>query len=366
MTLLRRAAVPGVLLLIAACSASPELSTTPGAGPLGTAQNAIVGGYAPDAPEHEATVALHGLTNGGSSVYVTPFCTGTLVTEDVVVTAAHCLDTAKNGPNFKTAAPNTLAVYVGDDPSVDLVANLYLLDETLIHPSYDRFGLTDDIALLRLSSPVTGVTPVPHLPASLAITGADAGMAVNFAGFGETEFGTSGVKLQADGVLGGVGCTVAGCPGPGDAATQVSYSQSFSSGGPCFGDSGGPMFVEDLGVVYLGGVTSYGDNNCNIYGVSTKVDAYEGWIDGFAGATPPEPPDCSADGLCNPMCGAGEDPDCGGGSSSCGDGVCGMGESCDGRSGTSACSADCDGKVNGKPSGRYCYVEGVCEGPACP
>jgi hypothetical protein len=59
----------------------------------------------------------------------------------------------------------------------------------------------------------------------------------------------------------------------------------------------------------------------------------------------------------------GGDPDCG--LSSCGDGICGAGESCDGRNGTSACS-DCDGKTNGRPSGRFCYVEGVCEGPGCP
>lgn len=50
----------------------------------------------------------------------------------------------------------------------------------------------------------------------------------------------------------------------------------------------------------------------------------------------------------------------------CGDGVCDMGESCDGRADTQRCRADCDGKTNGKPSRRFCVVEGVCEGPGCP
>jgi murein DD-endopeptidase MepM/ murein hydrolase activator NlpD len=49
---------------------------------------------------------------------------------------------------------------------------------------------------------------------------------------------------------------------------------------------------------------------------------------------------------------------------SCGDGVCGAGESCDGRGGTTAC-ADCPGLTKGRPSGRFCWVEGVCEGPGC-
>jgi murein DD-endopeptidase MepM/ murein hydrolase activator NlpD len=49
----------------------------------------------------------------------------------------------------------------------------------------------------------------------------------------------------------------------------------------------------------------------------------------------------------------------------CGDGTCGSGESCDGRSSTITCPTDCDGKTNGKPSRRYCFVEGACEGPGC-
>jgi hypothetical protein len=56
----------------------------------------------------------------------------------------------------------------------------------------------------------------------------------------------------------------------------------------------------------------------------------------------------------------------GGGGNDCGNGTCDPGESCDGRNGTVSCPADCDGQTNGKPSGRYCYVGGVCEGPGCP
>ncbi|MDH3604763.1 MAG: M23 family metallopeptidase, partial [Candidatus Tectomicrobia bacterium] len=49
----------------------------------------------------------------------------------------------------------------------------------------------------------------------------------------------------------------------------------------------------------------------------------------------------------------------------CGDGVCSVGESCDGRDQTATCSNDCRSKTKGKPSSRYCYVNGVCEGPGC-
>ena len=348
-------------LLVASCTpASGLLVVEDGIGAHQVQQLPIYGGDAPDAPEHDAVVALHQLQ--GSSVYVSPFCSGTLVTEDVVVTAAHCLDTANGGPKFKTMNAGALAVYVGDDPSVDLVQNLYIVSETLIHAAYNRRQLIDDIAILRLASPVTGVVPVDHLPGSLAIDGSDIGALINFAGFGQDEFGGSGVKLQVDGVLGGLGCSVPGCSGADDPNTQISYAQA--TAGPCFGDSGGPAFFYDAGVPYLAGVTSYGDSYCTQYGVSTKVDAYEAWIDAFV--SPPPPPDCSADGACNPLCAAGADPDCGGSGGSCGDGTCGAGESCDGRAGTASCSADCAGRTNGKPARRYCYVEGVCEGPGCP
>lgn len=139
-----------------------------------------------------------------------------------------------------------------------------------------------------------------------------------------------------------------------------------STGGVCFGDSGGPALVYRDGTAYVGGITSYGDSRCRIYGVSTRVDAFESFIGDFLAPAPDPDPVCVADGFCDPACAPGADPDCdpvGGGS--CGDGVCGAGESCDGRNGTTACS-DCAGVVNGRPSGRYCYVEGVCQGDGCP
>ena len=361
-------------LLLPACNTGTlqmPVEVLPGAGE-GVYTPMIYGGSAPDSAEHGAVVALHQLTNGGSSVYVQPFCTGTLVTKNVVVTAAHCLDNAKGGKNFKEMSTASLGIYVGDDPSLDIIDHLYLVTDLQIHTSYSRSALTNDIAILTLSSEITeSVTPVDNLPASTGFTSSDVGMTINFAGFGETETGSSGVKLQVDGELGGLGCSVSGCPSGGSTSTQVSYEQG-SGDGPCFGDSGGPMFVDRSGTTYLAGVTSYGDANCTVYGVSTRVDAYEGWIASYVG-TDTGPIDTGTTDTGTTDTGTTDTgttdtgtTDTGTDPGTCGDGVCDDGESCDGRSGTDACSDDCDGKTNGKPSGRYCYVGDTCEGEGCP
>lgn len=358
-----------MLLLIAAmaCTTTPDtFELIEGSGdhqPSGK----IYGGSAATDAHHAAVVSLH--QRSGSSVYTNIFCSGTLIADDVVLTAAHCLDTARRGKRYSTMSPSDLAIYVGDNPTVDMSSsNIYAVSETLIHPSYDRNALTDDIALVRLSSPVPGAVTVDALPASLGLTSADIGVDGNFVGFGKTEYGTYDQKLQVDVPIGGLGCSVAYCPSSGDSATQVSYSQT-AGGGPCSGDSGGPMFITRSGVQYVAGVTSYGDSYCQYYGVSTRPDAYESWISSFVGTTS----DTGTSDTGTTDTGTSDTgstdtgtSDTGTGSSDCGDGVCGTGESCDGRSGTDACASDCDGKLNGKPSLRYCYVEGTCEGAGCP
>lgn len=306
----------------------------------------IFGGAVASGAFYDATVGL--VQRSGGTLYRDTFCSGTLVTPDVVVTAAHCLDVGKR--KTRTASPDTLGVIVAIDALNDPNPYASAVVEAVIHPGYDSRQLLNDIGLLRLAAPVPAsvATPVPALPASLGFTASDVGATLNFAGFGQTETGGSDVRMEVDGVLGGLGCTVAGCYGADDPATQISYEQQ--TAGPCFGDSGGPAFIDRGGQWYLGGVTSWGDNTCTQFGVSTRVDAYQAWIDGFVGTDPGPEPEPTPE----------PDP----GVDTCGDGVCGAGESCDGRGVTSACG-DCAGKTNGKPSNRFCYVEGVCEGPGC-
>jgi hypothetical protein len=230
----------------------------------------IVGGSPDTSQAHMAVVAL---TQGPGTGY---FCTGTLIASSVVLTAAHCLD----------GVPATAVhIYFGND--VYSGGDYRQCTEKSVHPGYTQGDVVDDIGLLRMSSNApAGITPIPRLPSSLALTSADVGSPVDFSGFGVTEFNSDGEKLHVSVNLGLV------CPGPSSCTFMngfvvpraIAYPQS--PGGPCSGDSGGPAFMFRSAQEYVVGVTSYGDPGCSEYGVSTKVDASQTWIDGFIGVIP--------------------------------------------------------------------------------
>ena len=278
------------------CAGPPAGSAGQGApGDTAAVQRPILYGTPDLRPEHKAVVALV-WGNGDSN-----FCSGTLIAPRVVLTAAHCL---------QKISPGVIYVYFGND--VHQGGQYVQAASIMPHPLYDADRFTYDVGLVRLESDApSDATPIPILPAGQALGPADEGGPVQFVGFGLTEDNTTGVKLEFDGEI------VTVCDGPdvcayggGGQVVPGAIGYSVQDGGPCSGDSGGPAFVTRGGRQYVAAVTSYGDEGCNFYGVSTRTDYYRDFIQAYVDGQTEQcdtPGDEDRDGLADCA-----DPDCDG------------------------------------------------------
>jgi hypothetical protein len=224
----------------------------------------IINGQEDTSDAHQAVVAL--MSNVG-------MCSGTLISKRVVLTAAHCVEGAQ---------VDQFHVFFGND--IFQGSEVRRVSEISVYPQYDNQKLTGDIALIRMSSDAPfGVTPIPHLPSSLAITSVDIGTSLEYVGFGETASGDTGVKMTMTNDLDWICVQSGGCYHAGNPGAENTICQDQEPSGLCSGDSGGPAFIIRDGIEYVAGISSYVGEDCLYFGCSTKVDEYSEFVEEFVG-----------------------------------------------------------------------------------
>lgn len=225
----------------------------------------IIGGQNTIIDNHPWQVSLRTITQGH-------ICGGSIVDDDWILTAAHCV---------LNANPANLTIAAGITERTDNTTGQYRqVVEIIIHPNYNPNTLNNDLALLRLSQPLNfdaRVKPIA-LTSNSALT--NPGISALLTGWGLTaNSGNPSLILQelempiisnsqANDI--NTGSTVVN-------SNMIALYQPGSAAAP--GDSGGPLSVLSNGQRFLIGCSSWGespkDQKPTIY---TKITNYYSWI----------------------------------------------------------------------------------------
>lgn len=208
------------MVLLGVLLGAPPTSEDSGPTPL------ISNGIDASTCQWPSVVAMIDIEQGGL-----PFCSGTLLTPDVVMFAAHCIHEENSG---WTAG----AVAFGEDAYAP--ERLVPVADCVTHPDYDPDSQWLDLAYCRLAEAVTDVPIVPMLM-GCEVGVVDPGDPVAIVGFGASSAIYDGVGLDIQGV-GRKRFTKM-------TVEEIDYVDNDlrilgDDTGACFGDSGGPAFAQ--------------------------------------------------------------------------------------------------------------------------
>lgn len=209
-------------------------------------------------PFAASVIGIGTKSGNGFSIY----CSGTLINNNTVVTAAHCMTDVGSDDYVVFGLQENGANVQGRK----IVRSAY-------HEKYNAWaqeGTRDlnDIGMAQF----TGGLPANARPAQLLPddTILQNGTNILLVGYGVN----NGSTQSGSGILRYTEAPIA----------EFNYGTSEirtdeKAHGSCNGDSGGPGFVHYNGKYYLWGATSRGDARCVQEGIYTKVTAFRSWMD---------------------------------------------------------------------------------------
>ncbi len=294
--------------------------------PIDTTGTKIVGGRDARLQDWPGIVSLQIVRAGNGRSMSYHFCGGTMITEDWMLTAAHCFDDiVRRGDQYVSVTTEEvlgrtrqrvvgpLRVVAGALDLAQTSADLtYNVAEVVVHPDYERPAEGDDIALVRLDRPYSG--PLAPLSLSAETDGVKADGELGWVGgYGalseelarqnryDFRFDRTGTLIAAPALqlqettaftLNEASCRMKIARAYAEVGASAEglriSAEQICAGDPlgrqrdsCQGDSGGPLMkVAVSGCPYQVGVVSwgYGCARPGVPGVYTRVSAYADWI----------------------------------------------------------------------------------------
>lgn len=199
-------------------------------------------------------------------------CSGSLISASspdtgggVFLTAGHCTD-------FLPSLGIT-EVWVSFETDVDPVPSSLLQGTYVTHPGFNPSSLFNDLSVVLLDDPVTGIAPA-DLPTSglldqmkaagsirdQVFTNVGYGVVPSHKG-GPPSFTFDGVRRVSTSPFGGL---------PASWLRLLMNVDATGEGGSCFGDSGSPKFLGDSNTIVA--VTSWGDAVCRAHNMNWRLD----------------------------------------------------------------------------------------------
>ena len=233
-----RRLVSAAFVLAALLTASPASAITDGS---------------PDGNRHPNVAGLVNDTQYSDGTWI--YCSGTLISPTVVLTAAHCNDDgARTRVTFDSAYVEGDRVYAGTFHSDPLYPG----------PTSDYH----DIAVVVLDEAVENITPA-KLPKAGSLSNLRKNQQFTSVGYGAYEVTNqpgghqylyNDVRMVATGTLNSIN----------PSWLRISMNASTGNGGTCYGDSGGPNFLGTTNIVAA--ITITGDAVCRSTNVDYRLD----------------------------------------------------------------------------------------------